>query len=314
MQREAGGDAVGAGALSGEFRQDALAGVLDHRKIVALGDLHQLDHVGDLAGQLHRHDRLGPRRDRGLDLVDIHAEGIVAIDQHRRRAGFGDRADGGDEGVGGGDDLVAVADAERLQRQLERIGAGADADRVTGADQLGEALLEFGNRLAQREIAGRDQPADFGQDRRGVGELLEQIGISNVVAWSCRSRGMKLRGGRAGSGDGALDRSRDGVRRKPVLFQEAVLRAVIVHEAVGQRKPQHRRQAMAEPVDQAFGDRAAEAARWARAPPTSPPALMPRIACSSVSISSGLTVCMCRMPARCPAPPADRRRRAPAAA
>jgi len=34
MQREAGGDAVGAGALAGEFGQDALAGVLDDRKIV----------------------------------------------------------------------------------------------------------------------------------------------------------------------------------------------------------------------------------------------------------------------------------------
>ena len=120
-------------------------------------------------------------RDRGLDLVHIHAEGIVAVDQHRRRAGFRDRADGRDEGIGRGDDLVAMADAERLQRQLERIGAGADADGVTGADQFGKAPLELGNRLAQGEIAGCDQPADFGQDRRGVGELFEQIGVSDVV-------------------------------------------------------------------------------------------------------------------------------------
>ena len=61
MQREAGRDAVGAGAFPGKFRQDALTGVLDDRKAVAPGDLHQPDHVDDLAGQLHRHDRLGLR-------------------------------------------------------------------------------------------------------------------------------------------------------------------------------------------------------------------------------------------------------------
>jgi len=181
MQREAGGDAVGAGALSRELRQDALAGVLDHGEVVALRDRHQLAHVGDLAGQLDRHDRLGLFGDRGLDLVDVHAEGIVAVDQHRRGAGFRDRADGGDEGVGGGDDLVAVADAERLERQLERVGAGSDADGVAHADQLGEALLEFGDGLAKGEVTGRNQPADLGQNGGGVGELLEQIGISNVV-------------------------------------------------------------------------------------------------------------------------------------
>ena len=74
-----------------------------------------------------------------------------------------------------------MADAERLERQLERIGAGSDADGVARADQLGKAPFEFGDRLAQREVAGRHQSADLGQDRRRVGELLEQIGISNVV-------------------------------------------------------------------------------------------------------------------------------------
>ncbi|MGY4488923.1 hypothetical protein ACVWWR_008114 [Bradyrhizobium sp. LM3.2] len=56
-----------------------------------------------------------------------------------------------------------------------------DADGVTYADQLGKAPLEFGDWLAQGEITGRHQSADLGQDRCRVGELLEQIGISNVV-------------------------------------------------------------------------------------------------------------------------------------
>jgi len=74
-----------------------------------------------------------------------------------------------------------MADAERLERQLERIGARSDADGVTHADQLGKAPFEFRDRLAQGEVTGRHQSADLGQDRCRVGELLEQIGISNVV-------------------------------------------------------------------------------------------------------------------------------------
>ena len=58
---------------------------------------------------------------------------------------------------------------------------GAPADGVTHADQLGKAPLEFGDRLAQGEVTGRHQSADLGQDRGRIGELLEQIGISNVV-------------------------------------------------------------------------------------------------------------------------------------
>jgi len=38
------------------------------------------------------------------------------------RAGIGNRADRRNEGVGGGDDLVAWSDAESLQRQAEALG------------------------------------------------------------------------------------------------------------------------------------------------------------------------------------------------
>ena len=41
-----------------------------------------------------------------------------------------------------GDDLVARADAERDQRQVQRRGGGVDRDRVRRAGVLGEVLLE----------------------------------------------------------------------------------------------------------------------------------------------------------------------------
>ena len=190
MQRESGGDAIGAGSFSGELGKDALTGVLDDGNVVMRGDLHQPDHVDDLAGQLHRHDRPGFFGNRGLDVIDIHAERVVTIHQHRRRTGFGNRAYRRDKGIRGGDDFISMADAQRLERKLERVGSRAHPDGVAGADQFREAPLELGNRFAQGKIAGRDQPSDFGQDRGRVRELLEQIGLSHVVhvghaEWSC---------------------------------------------------------------------------------------------------------------------------------
>ena len=45
-----------------------LAGVLDHDQAVASRDRQDRIHVGRLAVEVHRHDRLGPRRDRRFDL------------------------------------------------------------------------------------------------------------------------------------------------------------------------------------------------------------------------------------------------------
>ena len=86
----------------------------------------QPDHVArrqDLAGKvrdLGELDHLGPRGDRGRDLLrDDHAIRI-AIDQHRGRAHREDRAHRRDEGVRLRDDLVTGADPGGAQRQLER--------------------------------------------------------------------------------------------------------------------------------------------------------------------------------------------------
>ena len=45
--------------LAVDVAEDALAGILDHRQVVLLGDLHQRRHVGHLAGEVDRHERLG---------------------------------------------------------------------------------------------------------------------------------------------------------------------------------------------------------------------------------------------------------------
>ena len=127
-----------------------------------------------------RLDDLG--RDQGGVLVDV--------DEDRRRAHGGDRLGGRDEAVGRHDDLVAGADAERPQGQLERAGAGGDADRVIGLAPGGELALEGLELLAKGEGGAAGDPLDRGEDVRGKG------GVGGVEAHEGHA-GCRL-GGRRG--------------------------------------------------------------------------------------------------------------------
>ncbi len=160
--------------------EDRLAGILDHRQAVALGDRQKLAHVCHVSGEMYRNDRLGPRRDLSLDLAHIHAESVVAIDKDRRRPDLGDRAHCGDEGVGCRNDFVAVTDIERPERQLDCIGSRIHADGVFRPDQVRESALKIDERLAQGEIARRYEVAKLLPKIIAIGELLAQIGISNT--------------------------------------------------------------------------------------------------------------------------------------
>jgi hypothetical protein len=131
---------------------------------------------------MDRHDRLGSAGDRRFDLIDIHAETVVAIDEDRTGAGLVDGADGGDEGVGGGDHLVTRTETQCLQRDLDRVGAGPHADGMAGADHLGKHRLEFSDRLAQGEIPGRHEAAQLFQDLAGIAELFAEIGVADLPA------------------------------------------------------------------------------------------------------------------------------------
>ena len=63
-----------------------LAGVLDDRKTVTVGDLHDRGHVGRQAEQVDRADRARARRDRGLDPVGVDDVGVgLDVDEDGRR-------------------------------------------------------------------------------------------------------------------------------------------------------------------------------------------------------------------------------------
>ena len=81
--------------------------------------------------QVHRHDRLGPRRDTGLGALQVHQQRLgIDFAEHRASADHADGADGRNGRVGDRDHFVAGTDLQRAQGDGQRVGAVADAHGV----------------------------------------------------------------------------------------------------------------------------------------------------------------------------------------
>ena len=127
------------GRPSDALRAGGLRGVLQHRHAERL----DLRHRSDVAEQVDDHHRLRARRQRRAHGLGGDAERLgVDVAEHRARAGRRDRLGGRVERERRDHDLVAGADAERAQRERQRVGPVRDADRVAGADIGGELVLE----------------------------------------------------------------------------------------------------------------------------------------------------------------------------
>ena len=127
-------------------------------------DLQDRVHVARLAAEVHRQDRLGAGRDSCLDLRGVEVQGRgLAVHQHRPPPQVLDDRHRGREGHGAGDDLVARPDPHRLERQVQRCGAGVHRHGVLAADVGGEVPLELLDHRAGGEPAGA-QAADHRLD------------------------------------------------------------------------------------------------------------------------------------------------------
>src|SRR5665647_2465374 len=107
VEAEAGGRPNAAHLAALVLRAVGLAGVLQNRQTMEVGDLQNGVHVHRLAVQVHRHDHLGLRGDLLLDPGWVYVVG-AGIDVHKDgyAPAVGDGLGRGDEGVGGGDHLV----------------------------------------------------------------------------------------------------------------------------------------------------------------------------------------------------------------
>ena len=176
--------------------------------------------VGEPAVQVHDDDRARAwrhplRERRGIDvqrrLVDVRIDG--------RRTGRADRRRGVAAGVRDRRDLVARADAERTERELERVGAVADRDARRGAAVRRELALErldlgtedvvaaivdardggvelrAERRVVAREIVERDrhpmQPAAASAVRQAASQFERSGASASVTGCSARACGLQ---------------------------------------------------------------------------------------------------------------------------
>jgi len=114
--------AVREGAVTGldapVFRPQGLAGVLDHHKPVAVGDLADDVEPRRLAKGVHRKDGLRAGSDGVLDEVRVDVGGVrLDVHEHRLRPLIQGAVAGRDEAERGRDDLLWLAGAETLEKQ-----------------------------------------------------------------------------------------------------------------------------------------------------------------------------------------------------
>jgi len=92
---------------------------------------------------MHRQDRTSPRRNGRFDPLRIDVVG-PRIDVHEDRLGphHADRLGGGHEGEGRGDHLVARADIQSAERQVQGVRPVGHADGEPATAIGGDLLLQ----------------------------------------------------------------------------------------------------------------------------------------------------------------------------
>src|SRR3954453_16624680 len=124
---------------------------------------------------MHRYDAADVRGEGALHALCRQETGPgIDIDDTGTRAHRGHGLRGCDERVRRYDDLVAGTDAERPQRELQRLSPRTDADGVVGPAVRGEVGLE------PLDVAAENERAALGHRADGLEQLLEQRGIVAV--------------------------------------------------------------------------------------------------------------------------------------
>ena len=132
--------------------------------------------VARMAAVRHRHDRPGARSDRRLDVRRRRPRPLERrdVDEPRRRAGVGDRVDGGHEGERRHDHLVAGAELGREADQMQGGRAVGDGERVARAGVLRQGALEFRRAWTHAEPARAVDVRDHGDVFLGDDDVRER--------------------------------------------------------------------------------------------------------------------------------------------
>ncbi len=128
----------------------------------ASADPSQRVHVGHLPVQVHRHQRMGSRSDRGGHSAGIEAVvSLGDVDDDRDSASLRHRLECRDERGSRDDDLIVRLEAGSEQAEPERVEAARDADTVIDAAVLRECRLEARNGGSVRECPRLEELPDL---------------------------------------------------------------------------------------------------------------------------------------------------------
>ena len=191
VEREHRGRAGAADALAAALAADGLAGVLDDREPVLVGDRAERLHVARVAEDVHRQDPARARRDRRLDGRRVEHERVgIDVGEDGRRALVEHHVGRGHERDRRGHDLVARADARGAHEQVQAGGAARDGDGVLAAAEGRELLLEVARVGPEAEHAGAQrgehvlllERPDVGPREGDLPRRLDLHALAGVVA------------------------------------------------------------------------------------------------------------------------------------
>ena len=196
---------------------DDLAGILDDRDSMGVGDGHDAVHRHRPAEDVDRQEQPRPLGDGRRHTLGVHVPcRLVDVDKDGRGA-LEQRAVGrGDKRKRRGDHLVARPEAEGLDQEVQGAGAGVDGHAALKAHVIGERPLELAQLRAQaqvRRLEDRDHGVDIRLRDVGPSQRHTFFGHGAALSWVPRTGLSSLR-------DGALYRihgmpSRTSGRERP---------------------------------------------------------------------------------------------------
>jgi hypothetical protein len=149
-----------------------LRAVLEDEPVGADNRPQRLD-VHRIPEEMHRYYAPRARTDCGIDLRQVHQEGVgLDVDKHRNGADVMNGRVGGDGRERRRDDFVPGAHAKFPEGENQCVGAGIDTDAVGDAEIGGKFALEGGDILREHVAAGLEHAADRRVDLRPVGVIL----------------------------------------------------------------------------------------------------------------------------------------------
>jgi len=160
VETEAGDIAERPAAFSPVKGARSVGGVFDD-EYVGTDRLSEGVDIDGPAAVVNWDDGFCCRRDFALYVFDVDGErSFVNVGEDGDGVVVCDAVRGRDKGHRRDNDLVASADAEQPERQIERGRAGIDGDGIGGAEVFGELLFELRRARPQAYPAGADDFRD----------------------------------------------------------------------------------------------------------------------------------------------------------